>query len=210
MGAWGEKAFQNDSALDWLSDFEADGLDALRDILGAVAESPLDEYLDVDDGSPAIVAAEIVAAALGHGRERVPKGVTRWLDANPSAITADDRELARRAVERVVGKSSELRGLWDDAGSDSGWHADVAILLERLGGDPSAVHSEVSNHDDHDETEDQLKLAVLMFLRIRGLEPTAAQMARIQESTELDELRRWAERAASVPSVEALFGGPPS
>lgn len=206
MGAWGEKAFQNDSALDWLSDFEADGLAALHDVLGAVADTPADDYLDVDDGSPAIAAAEIVAAALGQGRERVPKSVVRWLDANPSAITADDRELARRAVERVVGEGSELRALWDDAGLDSDWHADVRILLTRLGGDPDAVMPESSGADDPAcQTEDQLQLAVLMFLRIRGLQPTAAQVARIQGSTDLEELRRWADRAATVPSVEAMF-----
>src|SRR3954471_6521209 len=123
MGAWGEKAFQNDSALDWLSDLESDGLPVLRDILTIVGDTPADDSLDVDDGAPAIAAAEIVAAALGHGRDRVPKRIVRWLDANASAFTPDDLVLARRAVERVLGGGSELRELWDDAGSDSGWHA---------------------------------------------------------------------------------------
>lgn len=155
---------------------------------------------------PAIAAAEIVAAALGHGRERIPRSVVRWLDANPSVITKGDGELARRAVERVVGEGSELRALWDDAGLDSDWHADVRILLTRLGGDPSQLMAESSGADDPaGQTEDQLRLAVLMFLRIRGLQPTAAQVARIEGSTDLDELRRWADRAANVASVEVMF-----
>lgn len=33
MGAWGEKAFQNDSALDWLAEFEVRGLAMLRETL---------------------------------------------------------------------------------------------------------------------------------------------------------------------------------
>ena len=206
MGAWGEKAFQNDSALDWLDELEADGLPALHDILAAVAGSPADDYLDVDEGSPAIAAAEIVAAALGHGRDRIPKRVIRWLDANASAITADDLVLARRAVERVVAEGSELRELWDDAGLDSEWHADVRILLTRLGGDPSTVLAAAGDADDPDETDDQLRLAVLMFLRVRGLQPTEAQLARIQASTDGSELRRWAERAATAASVDAMFG----
>lgn len=206
MGAWGAKAFENDSALDWLSELEADGLDALHDILGAVADTPPDAYLDVDEGSPALAAAEIVAAALGHGRERIPRRVVRWLDANPSAITADDRELALHAVERVIGDASELRGLWDDAGLDSEWHADVRILLTRLGGDPSALLSESSDEDGPaDQTADRLRLAILMFLRIRGLQPTDEQKARIDASTDAAQLQRWADRAANEASVDVVF-----
>src|SRR3954471_2737029 len=119
MGAWGEKAFQNDSALDWLSDLESDGLPVLRDILTIVGDTPADDYLDVDDGAPAIAAAEIVAAALGCGRDRIPKRLSPWLDDNASAINPDDLVLARRAVERVLSENSELRGLWDDSGPDS-------------------------------------------------------------------------------------------
>jgi hypothetical protein len=30
MGAWGDGAFQNDAALDWLSEVETDGVEGLR------------------------------------------------------------------------------------------------------------------------------------------------------------------------------------
>lgn len=134
MGAWGEKAFQNDSALDWLAELEVEGVTALRGTLSRVADTADGEYLDVDDGSAAVAAAEIVAAALGHGRDRVTKKVIAWLDANQTAVGAEDLVLARRAVERVLSGESELRALWDESGSDSAWHVDVRVLLVRLGG----------------------------------------------------------------------------
>jgi len=98
------------------------------------------------------------------------------------------------------------RRIWDDVGPDSEWHADVRVLLTRLGGDPSALLSSSSSADEPDgQTEEQFRLAILMFLRVRGLSPTEAELARIQGSTDSDELRRWAERAANVPSVAAMF-----
>ena len=50
MGAWGAKAFENDSALDWFAELEANGVTALRSILSRVADTAEDDYLDVDDG----------------------------------------------------------------------------------------------------------------------------------------------------------------
>jgi hypothetical protein len=64
MGAWGEKAFQNDSALDWLAEFEGRGVVMLRKTLSRVADVPVDDYLDVDDGTCSIAAAEIDGGEL--------------------------------------------------------------------------------------------------------------------------------------------------
>lgn len=104
MGAWGEKAFENDAALDWLAELEAQGAPWLRAALSTVERTVQDQYLDVDDAAAAIAAAEIVCAALGHGRDRVPARVSKWIDANASAITDEDAACARRAVERVLAK----------------------------------------------------------------------------------------------------------
>ncbi|MBA3531067.1 MAG: DUF4259 domain-containing protein [Ardenticatenales bacterium] len=60
MGAWGPGGFDNDDALDWIDDLcEADTLDVLRDTLTAVAEK--EDYIQVDEGSEAVAAAEVHA-----------------------------------------------------------------------------------------------------------------------------------------------------
>jgi hypothetical protein len=203
MGAWGSGAFQNDSALDWFAELEARGVSALRKLLSAVAATGEDEYLDVDDGAPAVAAAEIVAAALGRGRDRVTKPVIAWLDANAGAIVADDMALARRAVERVLGGNSELHALWDE-GTDRAWHEDVGVLVERLGGDPTAAtrRPERAAMPDHAQS----KMALLTFLKVRGLEPTEAEKARIEATTDGDEIRTWLARVVDARSVAAMFG----
>ena len=106
MGAWGEKAYQNDSALDFLAEVEAGGVAVLHRALSRVADSDEEADVDVDDGAAAIAAAEIVAAALGQGRDRLTKAASAWLDAHPGLQVTKDLSLAHRAVERVlVGRS---------------------------------------------------------------------------------------------------------
>jgi len=214
MGAWGEKAFENDSALDWLAELEAGGLPALRAALSTVAQTEEGEYLDADAGARAIAAAEIVAAALGRGSERVPSQVAAWLEANAGAIDADDLALARNAVERVLVANSELRGLWDDSGLITPWHADVGVLLTRLGGNTSLSSRPVARANQtatnlatakvtgHNE---QLKAALLAFLRARGLEPDEQGLERIGSAQDGDEIRLWLARAIDAPSMEAIL-----
>jgi hypothetical protein len=201
MGAWGAKAFENDSALDWLVELEAEGVEGLRDLLARVAETDEEEYLDVDDGAPAIAAAEIVAAATGCGRDRVPPAVLAWLDANEAELVEEDVSLAGRAVERVVAASSELRELWEDAGPDSPWHADVRVLLTRLGSS-ARVGAPVRPHERAEEAEKQ---ALLTFLRARGLEPSEAELARIESADEASSVRRWLSRALFASSVRDVL-----
>ncbi len=204
MGAWGDKPFENDAALDWLGELEEHGVEAIRETLSGVAETDGAEYLDVDDGSAAIAAAEIVAAALDGGRAALPKRAVAWLRSSASEIKSSDRERARRAVERVLAPESELRGLWDDAGSESGWHASVGELLERLGGDASSIAPSGERGDAQEDAE-RLKAVLFTFLKARGLEPTPAQRARILASEDLAELERWVGRAASAPNVDAVL-----
>ena len=208
MGAWGEKAFENDSALDWLAEFEGQGVPALRSILSTVAQTEEDDHLDMDDGAPAIAAAEIVAAALGHGRDRVPQRVNTWLDANAGAILAEDVVPARRAVERVLAANSELRALWDDSGPHTAWNADTRVLLIRLGGNPDVAEGTARKPTTARAAgqQEQSKTALLTFLRARGLEPDEQQMDRIRVSSDDAEIRLWLARAIDAPSVEAVLG----
>jgi len=206
MGAWGEKAFQNDSALDWVADLEEEGVGALHDVLERVAGASANDDLDVDDGSAAIAAAEIVAATV-HGQARLNHDAQTWLRENDAEIGDDEMDLARRAVERVLGPSSELRELWDEGGTDNDWRKDVHALLVMLGGDPAklAPPTTTSSSRRNDVDDLQMKQALLTFLQMRGLDPTDAELARIEASSDPAELQRWLARVVTATSVAEML-----
>lgn len=203
MGTWGEGTFQNDAALDWLSEVESRGVEAVRDALRRAASTPDDGYLDADDGASAIAAAEMVAATSGHGKERLPARALGWLDQVASVISTDDLALARRAVDRVVAHNSELAALWADHGPESGWHQQVRALLSKLP-EGSAAAPEERDEDPHLQS----KQALLSFLCLRGLEPTDEQMARIKACRDGAEVGRWLGRAVDAVSVAAILDTP--
>jgi hypothetical protein len=132
MGAWGDGPWENDAALDALSEAEAGGVERLREALRWAAETPGDAYLDVDDGASALAAAEVFAAVTAPRRERLPARARDLADRVAASVGAEDLSLARRAVERVIGPSSELASLWAGHGADSPWHRRVRALLADL------------------------------------------------------------------------------
>jgi|SRR6185503_18195521 len=131
MGTWGHRSFENDGALDWVAELEVDGVDAIRDALTAITDSGGGEYIDVDDACFAVAAAEVVAAARGHGPEGLPDEIVDWLDDSASSVTVPDAVLARKAVARVR-ENSELQELWGENGSENDWDREMASLLARL------------------------------------------------------------------------------
>jgi hypothetical protein len=132
MGAWGFGSFENDAALDWLGDLGDGDPSLLGEALDRAAGVPVDAYLDADDCCAALAAAELVAAALDRGTDRLSNNATSWLKTNQDAARLVGADRARQAVERVLEKS-ELRDLWGEGGT-SEWHDDVQELLKRLRG----------------------------------------------------------------------------
>lgn len=84
MGAWGVNTFDNDCALDWLSELE-DEKD-LSIIVDKFFEFK-DDYnngkegsADSDLSSEVLAAAEVVAALLGSPGSVLPKSIAKWLE----------------------------------------------------------------------------------------------------------------------------------
>lgn len=132
MGAWGPGPFDNDSALDFLADvlITEEGWDTVTGLLTAVAEADDDAYVDVDDASGTLVAAELVAARHGKPLEYTPDDVLTWIKGLGSPATLEDRLIAVAAVRRVL-RSSELQELWDEA-EDPEWCKCGDALIARL------------------------------------------------------------------------------
>ena len=127
MGAWATSAFENDDALDWVSELEGGTVDLVRASL-AVTNS---DYLESPDGSVAIAAAEVIAAAVGNPAPSLPASVTKWVDAHGSSVAGADVVLALAALARVTAENSELADLWAES-DDHEWSQSVEDLRSRL------------------------------------------------------------------------------
>jgi len=130
MGAWGPGVFENDDAADWVWELEDDeDGSVIEAALAAVVDTPRGELAESGDASNAIAAAEIVASS-GDQMTALPTEATEWIKRNAHLVTDEVRDLARRAVTRVL-TASELKELWEDAG-DPAWAETVSALRGRL------------------------------------------------------------------------------
>ena len=132
MGTWGFGSFENDDAADWVYGLEeADDLGYVHATLEAAAGA--DGYLEAPEATTALAAAEVVAALDGRPAPDLPDGVQAWIATHPLPVDGSLRELAQRAVARVAG-DSELRELWEEAGTLAEWQRVVEPLQGRLAG----------------------------------------------------------------------------
>jgi hypothetical protein len=131
MGAWGHGSFENDSALDWTENaFKPGGAAAVEAAFRYAAEGAEDEYLDVDEASAVVAAAEFVAAARDGNLSKLG-AVQHDFAAHRQSLTSPHLlPLARQALERVLRKS-ELKELWAE-GQDESWLNEMTNLLARL------------------------------------------------------------------------------
>lgn len=131
MGAWGDRNFDNDAAMDFVGDFtDAPSAESLQEALATVIElGEENEYIEVDEASAALAAAEIVAAKLGKPAPDFPEGLQQVL---PNVqLPGSLQKLARKAVKQVV-KESEMQELWAEGDESAAWLAIQSDLLERL------------------------------------------------------------------------------
>jgi hypothetical protein len=129
-GAWGPGSFDNDDALDWLSELTSshDSTFVHSTLNSAKAQT----YLEAPGGSSAIAAAEVVAAMLGRPASTTPRELTAWLKQHSKRPTAAQVAVAKCVVERVLdAKTSELAELWAE-GDGTKWRNALHELIRRL------------------------------------------------------------------------------
>jgi hypothetical protein len=117
--------------LDWVKNaFKPGGAAAVEAALRYAVESAEDAYLDIDEASAVVAAAEFVAAARDGDLSKLGT-VRNDFAAHRQALTSPHLlPLARQALERVLRKS-ELQELWTE-GQDKSWLNEMTKLLTRL------------------------------------------------------------------------------
>lgn len=131
MGAWEIGNFDNDAALDTVTLLL--GVELPVAFLEAAFRQVLneDEYLDSDDCSEALVAAEVIAALAGAPTPDLPEDLQVWVEQHKSLAIDTLLPIALEALARIR-EDSELKDLMDDADGLSEWQAIQRKLKGRL------------------------------------------------------------------------------
>jgi hypothetical protein len=131
---WGELAFDNDEANDW-----AYGLEEVEDL--SLVEAALadveelgDEYVDREVGRNALAACEVLARLQGNPgyTNAYTRKVDDWVAAHPVKPSAALLTRAAAAIDRVLGRDSELADVWAESDA-AAWRTAVTDLRRRLG-----------------------------------------------------------------------------
>ena len=140
-----------------------------------------------DDAAAAREPELAVLSALAHGAEEVAEQIAKAAVRATEGFDAERRTVywdmilgainpaARRALEAVV--------------LSSGYEFQSEIARNSFNKGKGAARAE----------------AILEFLDARGLVPNEEQRARILACTDLEQLRQWVRRAATVATVDELF-----
>ena len=128
MPGWGTGSFENEHAQHWLEQLSQLTPEGLSEMLQRAAEA---DYLGAAEGSAAIAAAEVVAAAAGAPTDPLPGKISDWIGRFDGSPSARFIEVASQAVEKVR-RSSELRDLWHQAEGLNEWSTSLRDLEVRL------------------------------------------------------------------------------
>jgi hypothetical protein len=129
MSAWANGLFDNDDALDFIDDLaEAPAWRTVVQALDYVTKAA--GYLEAPEGSIAVAAAAIVAAASGD--VTILPDNHRDLKAALGAPPEGTVALARSALARVVAPASELDELWQEGDDHDAWLTQIAALQSTL------------------------------------------------------------------------------
>lgn len=133
MGTWGTGSFDNDTAADFLAEATGHGdLSPVHEAIDNVLTST--EYVDADDACQAIVAAEILAAALGRPTPAAQQEerIGPWLARMRPAVDAALATRAGYALDRILEENSELLERWEETDAFLEWHAGVIELRRQF------------------------------------------------------------------------------
>src|SRR4051794_10074160 len=109
MGAWGELAFDNDTANDWAYGLEeVDDLSLVESALGEL-EALGNDYVDQDIACNALAACEVLARLRGNAgyKNSYTEKVDGWVALHPLTPSPALLKRARAGVDRILGKDSE-------------------------------------------------------------------------------------------------------
>jgi hypothetical protein len=137
MGTWGTGYFEDDAALDFMSNIEQSP-DPKRMLVKAFDTAIKSDYLESDEGSAVIVAATYVDRQVNGTKfstesNGVPLEVDTFPDRHPEQNLVDLKAKAVSALARILGENSEINELWAENDEEYfTWREGIQQLIGRL------------------------------------------------------------------------------
>lgn len=132
MGAWGAGPFDNDDAGDFADAVARRGdLAAIKSAFDQVLAA---DYVEAPLAWEAVAGADIIAMLAGRPCDKTdyPESIQNWSKNLARAPSADEKEKARRALDRILSPQSELLELWEDSDDLEAWKASLEDIKRRL------------------------------------------------------------------------------
>lgn len=132
MGAWGTGNFENDDALDWVTELEsAEDFSSLQEALNPITES--EGYLEAPDCSNALAAAEVIAALMRQDLidDSIPEEAREFIEKHRGDLPDELKSQAISSTQKII-EDSELKDLWAETDEIDTWIKTQNQLLARL------------------------------------------------------------------------------
>lgn len=131
MGVWGIGNFDNDSASDWLYEFEGN---PTRDFLEKTLDTVFnEEYLDSNLASEALTAIEAITLIMGNSKEDEEELENVDFEVLKNNFDTSLFDKSIKCINRILEKSNnELYTLWEESESFEDWKNVVLDLKTRI------------------------------------------------------------------------------
>jgi hypothetical protein len=133
MGAWGIKALENDTALDWAAGLtDEEDASIIEEALDVIEEAGVEE-IDASEAEEALAACEVVALLQGNkGNDFEHEEVEAWVKIVSFKVSNELSEKAQKTIDRILTQPSELYDLWEESDDFEDWETCMADLKQRV------------------------------------------------------------------------------
>ncbi len=129
MATWGTKTFEDDTAVDWITEL-TEAEETREALLSAITLPEEAEDQDYDTSVIAIAACEVIVALIDEPRKGLPEDLSDWLSDNECDDITDLPDTAKAALDIVLADDSELVSTWKEQEDYEEWKEGVDELQE--------------------------------------------------------------------------------
>lgn len=132
MSAWGISNFENDTALNWVSELtNKDSFGDFKSLVYEFVDNFSPDETSLIDCAKFLAVAETIAGAVGTPSEDYPEELKDWFETKYIKIEQTTINKTIDGVNLIL-KDSEAREMFEDSGYFKTWQENQKNLINRL------------------------------------------------------------------------------